>query len=69
LAQHEIDIRAPLDTLWRLHTNVKAWTSCYTDITEAHIEGSMEPGVSFSWSSWTFPREKVCGDRSDSLIS
>jgi Polyketide cyclase / dehydrase and lipid transport len=55
LAQHEIDIRAPLDTVWRLHTNVNAWTNWQTDITEAHIEGPMEPGVSFSWSSFGFP--------------
>jgi hypothetical protein len=35
LAHHEIDIRAPLDTVWRLHTNVNAWTNWQTDITDA----------------------------------
>lgn len=55
LAQHDIDIEASLDTVWRLHTNVNAWTSWQTDITEARIEGPMEPGVSFSWSSFGFP--------------
>ena len=39
LARHEIDIQAPVDTVWRLHTNVNAWTTWQTDITEAHIEG------------------------------
>ena len=55
LARHEIDIQAPVETVWRLHTNVNAWTTWQTDITEAHIEGRMEPGVSFNWSSFGFP--------------
>ena len=55
LAHHEIDIQAAVDTVWRLHTDVNAWTAWQMDITEAHIEGRMEPGVSFSWSSFGFP--------------
>jgi uncharacterized protein YndB with AHSA1/START domain len=55
LAQHEIDIRAPVDEVWRLHTDVNAWTTWQTDITEAHLDGPMEPGTSFSWSSFDFP--------------
>jgi hypothetical protein len=41
--------------VWRLHTSVNAWTTWQTDITEAHIEGRIEPGVSFNWSSFGFP--------------
>ena len=55
LAQHEIDIQARVDTVWRLHANVNAWTTWQTDIADAHIEGRMEPGVSFNWSSFGFP--------------
>jgi hypothetical protein len=55
LAQHEIDIHAPVDEVWRLHTDVNAWTTWQTDITEAHMDGAMEPGTSFSWSSFDFP--------------
>jgi hypothetical protein len=41
--------------VWRLHTDVNAWTTWQTDITEARIDGRMEPGMSFSWSSFGFP--------------
>lgn len=55
LAQHEIDIHASVDEVWRLHTDVNAWTTWQTDITEARMDGRMEPGASFSWSSFDFP--------------
>ena len=44
LAHHEIPINAPLGDVWSLHTDVNAWTSWQTDISEAHIDGVMEPG-------------------------
>jgi hypothetical protein len=25
IAHHEVDIQAPLDTVWRLHTDINAW--------------------------------------------
>jgi uncharacterized protein YndB with AHSA1/START domain len=55
LARHEIDIHAPVDEVWRLHTEVNAWTTWQTDITDARMDGPMEPGASFSWSSFDFP--------------
>jgi hypothetical protein len=55
LAHHEIDIQAPLDTVWRLHTGVNAWTGWQTDITTAHLEGPLQPGASFDWTSFGFP--------------
>jgi hypothetical protein len=55
LAHHETDIRACLDDVWRLHTEVNGWTDWQTDITQAHIEGGMAPGESFDWSSFGFP--------------
>jgi len=55
LGQHEVDIDASADEVWRLHTDVNGWTTWQTDITEARIDGQMEPGASFSWSSFDFP--------------
>ena len=55
VAHHEMDIRAPLDTVWRLHTDVNAWAGWQTDISEAHIDGPMEPGRSFDWTSFNLP--------------
>ncbi|MEU2349235.1 SRPBCC family protein [Modestobacter sp. NPDC049651] len=51
LAHHEIDVAAPLDVVWSLHTDVNAWPGWQTDITEAHLEGPLERGTSFAWSS------------------
>src|SRR5262245_8478115 len=48
-AVHEIEIEAPLDTVWRFHTDVNAWPTWQTEITDAHIEGTLEPGRSFDW--------------------
>jgi hypothetical protein len=44
IAHHEVDIQAPLDTVWRLHTDINAWQ---TDISAAHLDGVLEPGASF----------------------
>ena len=54
LAVHEIDIEAPLDTVWRLQIDVNAWPRWQTDITAAHLDGVFEPGVSFGWTSYGF---------------
>jgi uncharacterized protein YndB with AHSA1/START domain len=54
ISVHEIDIEAPLETVWRLHTDVNAWPRWQTDITAAHIDGVLEPGVSFDWTSYGF---------------
>jgi Polyketide cyclase / dehydrase and lipid transport len=54
-ARHETDINAPLDTVWRLHTDVNAWPAWQTEITSAHINGAFQPGTSFEWTSYGFP--------------
>ena len=54
IAVHEIDIDAPLDTVWRLHTDINAWPTWQTEMTAAHLEGALEPGVSFDWTSYGF---------------
>ncbi len=51
---HEIDIEAPLEKVWQLHTDVNSWPTWQTQITAAHIDGDLEPGVSFDWTSYGF---------------
>jgi hypothetical protein len=53
-AHHEIDIHAPLDTVWRLHADVNSWPAWQTDITAARIDGPFLPGASFEWTSYGF---------------
>jgi len=54
IARHEIDINAPLDTVWRLQTDVNNWPAWQTDITAAHIDRAFQPGASFEWTSYGF---------------
>ena len=51
IVHHQIDINAPLETIWRLQTNVNNWPSWQTDITAARLDGPFEPGASFAWTS------------------
>ena len=55
ISKHEILIDAPLAVVWDLHTDVNGWTTWQTEITEAHIDGRLEPGNSFNWTSYNFP--------------
>ena len=54
IARRAIDIAAPPGTVWGLHTDVNAWPTWQTDITEAHLDGAFEPGATFDWSSYGF---------------
>jgi uncharacterized protein YndB with AHSA1/START domain len=54
LAHHQIDIDAPLERVWRLHTDVAVWPQWQTEITAARIDGAFEPGTSFDWTSYGF---------------
>lgn len=53
-ARHEIDIRAPLDAVWRLHSDVDSWPAWHTDISAARLDGAFEAGDSFEWTSHGF---------------
>ena len=54
ITHHEIDIHAPLGTVWRLQTDVNNWPSWQTDITAARLDGPFQPGNSFTWTSYGF---------------
>jgi uncharacterized protein YndB with AHSA1/START domain len=54
IAHHEIDIEAPPDKVWNLHTDVNSWPTWQTAITAAHLDGMLEPGASFEWTSYDF---------------
>jgi hypothetical protein len=55
VAHHEIDIEAPVERVWGLHTDVASWPKWQQGITEARIAGGFEPGRSFDWTSYGFP--------------
>ncbi len=52
IARHEIDVAAPLATVWSLHTDVSAWPNWQSDIDSATIGQLLAPGVTFTWSTF-----------------
>ena len=52
VTHHQVDIAAPLDLVWHLHTDVNEWPSWNPEITAAKIDGGFERGHSFTWTSW-----------------
>jgi len=49
ISRHGAVIGAPLDTIWRLHTDVDAWPAWQPDIETARLDGPFAPGSTFSW--------------------
>jgi len=45
-------IGAPIETLWRLHTDINAWPTWQKAIDRAHLEGAFQPGAAFSWETY-----------------
>jgi uncharacterized membrane protein len=52
LANHRISIKAPRELVWKLHTDISAWPTWQTDIKEAVLEGKLEAGNSFRWTTF-----------------
>ncbi|NUW33573.1 SRPBCC family protein [Nonomuraea sp. SMC257] len=48
----DIDIDAPLQKVWNLHTDVNSWTTWQPDITAASADGPLLPGSVFRWSTF-----------------
>jgi hypothetical protein len=51
VAHHQVDIAAPLEVVWHLHTDVNEWSSWNLEITAAKIDGEFKPGSSFTWTT------------------
>ena len=49
VSRHGAVIAAPIEVLWRLHTDADAWPTWQPDIEHARLDGSFAPGSTFSW--------------------
>jgi hypothetical protein len=47
----EIQIAAPLKTVWEVTADVAAWPSWNPDVKSMKVEGSVAPGSTFRWKS------------------
>ena len=55
LADHKIDIDAPLAVVWQLLINVNSWTAWNPEITSAYLDGGFVTVTSFEWESYELP--------------
>jgi uncharacterized protein YndB with AHSA1/START domain len=49
ITRDEIVIRAPIETIWEIQTNVDDWPSWQPDVDGAESEGPLEVGSVFRW--------------------
>jgi|GEM_PF-1696256 len=49
VVRREIRIQAPVDLVWRLHTDVARWPSWQPDVEAVQVDGPLVPGASFRW--------------------
>ena len=50
ISRETIEIQAPIHTVWRVHTDVRAWATWQADIDEASTEDDeLRPGSQFTW--------------------
>lgn len=52
IARHSAVIGAPLDVVWRLHTDINRWPGWQQAIDEAHLDGPFVPGAIFTWRTY-----------------
>lgn len=46
---HELTISAPLETVWRVHTQIDSWPDWNPDIAKATLTGPIAVGTVFHW--------------------
>lgn len=54
VARKEIFIHAPLETVWRIQTDINAWKEWQPDISHSKLDGGLEVGSVFRWTSGGF---------------
>ncbi len=50
-ARKELFIQAAPEVIWKVHTNVNAWSQWHPGITMAQLEGPLTVGARFRWKS------------------
>ena len=49
ITRDEILIAAPIETIWRIQTDVAAWPSWQPDVDGAEVDGPLDVGSVFRW--------------------
>ncbi|MEQ5840503.1 SRPBCC family protein [Paraburkholderia acidicola] len=49
VSRHDVDINAPLSTVWAIQTNISNWPTWQPSVTAAHLDGPLSVGSTFEW--------------------
>lgn len=50
-AHRHLTIEAPLEVVWKIHTDIDAWSQWQSAISSAHARGPLAVGSQFDWKS------------------
>jgi uncharacterized membrane protein len=48
-SRNQIEIEAPIDTVWKILTDIKNWTKWQKAVSETIVLGQIEEGTKFNW--------------------
>ena len=48
-SKNQMEIHAPVDTVWYILTDIKNWTKWQTAVTETIVDEKIEEGIEFKW--------------------
>ena len=51
VSSHQVIVKAPLETVWRLLTDIDRWSNWNAAVTKAHLDGELKTGTTFRWKS------------------
>lgn len=49
IVELETTVHAPIEKVWRLHTDIDAWPSWNPDVSSARLRGGLAVGATFDW--------------------
>jgi uncharacterized protein YndB with AHSA1/START domain len=51
VSSHQVIVRAPLEKVWRLLTDIDRWSNWNAAVSNAHLDGEFKTGATFRWKS------------------
>lgn len=48
-SRSQIEIEAPVDTVWEILTNINNWTTWQKDVSKTVVHGEIKQGTKFDW--------------------
>ncbi len=55
VARKSILINAPLEKVWKIHSDINGWKDWQSDISKSQLDGTLKPNEIFTWTSGGFP--------------